>query len=114
MGLLSWLLRFPGSISDLAQAISLVERVVALRTEVLGPDDPKTIDGMNNLGGALEAQCQYEKSETLHREALARSTRVCGRHHLDTLNCMSRLPSVLSEQHDAEKNVESIALLREG
>ncbi|KAK1830481.1 short-chain dehydrogenase [Podospora conica] len=112
MGLLSWLLGL-SSTGDPARAVLLGERVVALWTEVLGADNPQTIGSMSNLGYALEGAYQYEKSESLHREAFARNTRVLGRHHLNTLNCMEGLASVLSELPDREKMAEGIALLRE-
>jgi hypothetical protein len=118
MALLSWLLGCYkvtglGDTDDRARAVSLGERVVTLRTEVLGPDDPRTIDAMSDLGRALELSGDCERSESLHREAIARSTRVLGRHHPDTLNCMIGLASVLDEQGDVEKITEGIVLMRE-
>ena len=116
MGLLFWLLCFTarlGDTADRAQAVSLGERVVTLRTEVLGPDDPQTIDAMSDLGRAVEISGDWERSESLHREAIARSTRVLGRHHPDTLDCMTGLALVLEERGGVEKITEGIALLRE-
>ncbi|KAK4443369.1 short-chain dehydrogenase [Podospora aff. communis PSN243] len=115
MGLLAGFLGMQSEyMGNAARAISLGEHVVALLTEIIGPDDPRTIDAMSNLGRALLTAERYDESESLQREAVARSTRVRGRHDLETLNCVSQLSVVLVGQgSDKKKIAEGIALQRE-
>ncbi|KAH7318086.1 P-loop containing nucleoside triphosphate hydrolase protein [Stachybotrys elegans] len=106
-GLLGWTL---GSCDEDPHAIPILERLVEIRKEVLGEDDPLTIDAMSDLATAIVTTGDLSKAESMQREALARSERVLGRHHGDTLNCMEHLSSILDDQGNAE---EAIMLERE-
>jgi hypothetical protein len=91
-------------------AAELGRPLLALRTEILGPEHPDTIDLMSDVAAALTRLEKYEEAEVMHREALARSIGVLGRHHLDTLNCMAHLADVLEDMGEVD---EAICLQRE-
>ncbi|KAK3989393.1 short-chain dehydrogenase [Cladorrhinum sp. PSN332] len=113
MGLLVWLL---GSLGiDVPVGIQLGERLLKLRTEILGRDHPQTIDVQSDLAGALARTPDMAISLSMQRDAVERSERVLGRHHPDTLNCMAQLASVLSEPDVCTEDnlAESISLWRE-
>lgn len=77
--------------------VTLGRRLLTLRTQVLGPDHPDTIDGLSDLACALQLAEEYAESESLQREAIDRSTRVLGATHDDTLNCIAHLADVLED-----------------
>ncbi|RFU73930.1 short-chain dehydrogenase [Trichoderma arundinaceum] len=107
MGLLGWTL----SIFDKdLLALPILKRLVENRREVLGEDDPRTIDSLSDLATAIALTEDYAESETMQREALARSERILGLRNNDTLNCMAHLAEVLDEQGKAQ---EAAKLLRE-
>lgn len=85
-------------IIDPTRAIPFGRRVLALRTELLGPDHEQTIDSMADLAGALQEAGGLEESETLLREAIERGTRTLGPNSLMMLNCMSILAFTLKDQ----------------
>ncbi|UKZ75629.1 hypothetical protein TrVFT333_003317 [Trichoderma virens FT-333] len=100
MGLLGW------TISVFDQdllGLPILQKVVEFRREVLGEDDPRTIDSLSDLATAIALTGDYEESERMQREALARSERVLGLKNSDTMNCMSHLANVLDEQGKPEE-----------
>ena len=52
-----------------AEAVTLHERALAIRTEVLGPDHPETAISLNNLANAIFMQSDYARAAELYDEA---------------------------------------------
>jgi tetratricopeptide (TPR) repeat protein len=90
--------------------VLMARRLLTLRRELLGDDDPDTIDALSDLATSIATTGDLGQSEGLQREALRRSERVLGRKHCDTLNCMAHLASVLE---DEGKKEEALKLQRE-
>ena len=65
---------------------------------MLGPEHPRTLDTMGNLGCSLGGQGKYAETEQMFREVLAVQRRVLGPEHPDTLTTMSNLGFSLSSQ----------------
>src|ERR1022692_3957445 len=63
---------------DLATAQPLDERVLAVRTRVLGEEHQSTITSMNNLASTLGLQGDHAGARRLHERALETSMRVLG------------------------------------
>lgn len=103
MALLGW---FMGLQNYDKNALPILERVLENRREILGDDDPRTIDSLSDLAKTTALTGNYTKSETMEREALARSERVLGRKHNDTQNCMENLATVLDNQGKTEEAVK--------
>ena len=76
----------------------MLEHLVQLRTEVLGEDDPQTIDVLSDFAHAIVATGNLQRSEAMQREAVARSERILGRQHGNTIDCMAFLAQVLHQQ----------------
>ena len=84
-----------GKLGLYSKAQSLIERAVADKRRVLGPENPETLKYASLLGAALYDQGQYAQAETLLLETIAVQRRVLGPEHADTLSSMSRLADVL-------------------
>ncbi|MHB1432908.1 MAG: tetratricopeptide repeat protein, partial [Streptosporangiaceae bacterium] len=54
-GLIGWAGWYLNEVSDITRAIPLLERAIADRERVLGPDHPDTLTSRNNLAGAYES-----------------------------------------------------------
>ncbi|KAJ4329357.1 hypothetical protein N0V84_000252 [Fusarium piperis] len=106
-GLYGWSLAIVGNNPE---AIPILERLVQLRTEVLGEDDPQTVDALSDLAHAIVATGDLQKSEAMQCEAVARSERILGRRHGNTIDCMAFLAQVL---HQQGKQAEATTLQRE-
>ncbi|KAL7939388.1 P-loop containing nucleoside triphosphate hydrolase protein [Trichoderma chlorosporum] len=95
MGLLGWTL---ATYDEDVSGLPVLQKLVEHRREILGEDDPRTIDGLSDLATAIALTGDYAKSEIMQREALARSEQVLGSRHNDTMNCMAHLADVLDSQ----------------
>lgn len=80
---------------DSQEAAAVGYALLKLRREVLGPRQPDTIDGMCDLAFFLAKEGEFEKSETLQREALKLSKEVNGPLHIYTVDCMEDLAEIL-------------------
>ncbi|SPO07063.1 uncharacterized protein DNG_09757 [Cephalotrichum gorgonifer] len=103
MGLLGWTLVIP--LRD-ARAIPLLERLVEIRTELLGENDPRTIDALSDLATGHTSTGDFSLSERMQRDALSRAKSVLGPSHPDTLNCMTHLASVLEDQGKMDEAIQ--------
>lgn len=95
MDLLGWLM---GVIYHDVKALPILKRVLDHRRRFLGDNDPKTIDSLSVVAAVIALTGDYTESEAMQREALARSERVLGNEHNETLNCMEHLSRVLRYQ----------------
>jgi eukaryotic-like serine/threonine-protein kinase len=80
------------------RAHELAKRALDSRLSLLGPDDPKTLESMAQLGWILDHQGQYAEADKLEREALAGERRALGSGDPLTLETMGHLAFVLEEQ----------------
>src|ERR1017187_7101044 len=83
---------------DHAGARRLQQRVLEVRTRVLGEKHPDTLTAMNNLAGTLSAQGDHPGARRLQERVLEAMTRVLGEEHPATLTSMSNLAHTLREQ----------------
>lgn len=81
-----------------ARAHELAKSAFDSRTRLLGPDDPKTLESMTQLGWVLSREGHYPEAEKLEREALAGERRVLGPENPLTLETTDNLSSTLEEQ----------------
>jgi len=81
------------------QEVSVLREALDRSWRTLGEDDPLSLGTANLLALSLAHDGQYAEAEALIRDTIARSTRVLGEYHWDTLNarlslagiyCMSR------------------------
>ncbi|MGZ6059873.1 MAG: tetratricopeptide repeat protein, partial [Myxococcaceae bacterium] len=92
-----------------AKAQPLLERALALRTKLQGPDHPDTLEAGSQLGALLWQRGRYAEAEDILRRVLVARQRVLGREDPRTLQTMNRLGVVLKE----EERPEAEGLLRE-
>ncbi|EHK48752.1 hypothetical protein TRIATDRAFT_305552 [Trichoderma atroviride IMI 206040] len=104
---LGWVI---GVLQDDVKALQILKRVVKNSRESLGGDGPRTINRLSDLTTAIALAGEYMESETMQREALARSERVLGRAQNETLNCTAHLANVLG---DPGKTEEAVKLRRD-
>jgi len=71
------------------------EQALAIRREILGVDNPDTLNSLNDMGVLLRHTGKLAEAEQHHREALEKGRRVRGSDHPDTLEALSSLGAVL-------------------
>jgi DNA-binding winged helix-turn-helix (wHTH) protein/tetratricopeptide (TPR) repeat protein len=70
-----------GASGDYVQARVLLERALAIREEVLGPEHPDTAMSLNDLGFAVEHQGGLVEARSFYERALAINEKVLGPEH---------------------------------
>ena len=88
------------------RAESLLVTDVAIRRQVLGPNNLETLNSMNKLANTLADEGKFTEAQSLYRETLAVRRRILGPEHPDTLVVMNDLATTFDEQGhyaDAEK-----------
>jgi tetratricopeptide (TPR) repeat protein len=68
-----------------------LQRALALRERVLGPEHPEVATGLNNLALLYYAQGRYSEAEPLYQRALALWERVLGAEHPEVATLLVRL-----------------------
>ena len=76
---------------DLAGARPYLERALAIRERVLGPEHPDTALSLNNLGDLLQAQGDLAGARPYTERALAIRERVLGPEHPNTAQSLNNL-----------------------
>jgi len=76
----------------------LLENSVAIRLQVLGPDNPSTLLSQHHLSAVLDDQGRFAEAEKLEKETLAIRRRVLGPEHPDTLRSMNNLASTIERE----------------
>ncbi len=71
---------------ELVAAGEIHRRMVATRSEIGGPNDPKTITALNNLGLNLSLQGDHAAAVAILEDACARALRVHGERHQHTID----------------------------
>jgi eukaryotic-like serine/threonine-protein kinase len=95
-----------------ARAHELAKSALDVQMRLLGPDDPKTLESMAQLGWVLDREGHYPEAEKLERQALADERRVLGPEAPLTLETTDRLAFVLLHEghYDATEKLEREAI----
>jgi Tfp pilus assembly protein PilF len=86
--------------AQFAEAKPYLERALAIREQVLGPQHPDTALSLNNLGMLLGAQGDLAGARSYLERALAIREQVLGPQHPDTATSLSSLGVLLYDQGD--------------
>jgi serine/threonine protein kinase len=103
-----------------ARSHDLAQRALDARLGLLGPDDPKTLESMTQLGWILDREGHYSEAESLERRALMGERRVLGPEDPLTLKAMDNLAVIMDgqsrhdEQEKLEREVIEIAIRKQG
>ena len=76
------------------EAETLERQALVGERRLLGPEDPLTLETMDNLAVVLQQQGHYGEEEKLEREVIEVSTRVLGPENAQTLRSMNNLSNV--------------------
>jgi Flp pilus assembly protein TadD len=79
---------------------SALERALAIREKVLGPENPDTATSLNNLAFLLHAQGDLSAARPLCERTLAIREKVLGPEHPDTAMALNNLAFLLHDQGD--------------
>jgi eukaryotic-like serine/threonine-protein kinase len=97
-----------------ARAHELSKRALDAQLRLLGPDNPKTLASMTQLGWILNREGQNEEAEKVERQALASERRILGTENPLTLETMDHLAVIeqgrgqFSEEEALEREVIKI------
>jgi eukaryotic-like serine/threonine-protein kinase len=80
------------------RAHELAKGALDSRLNLLGPDDPRTLDSMTEFGWILDREGHYAEAEKLERQALAGERRILGVEDPLTLKTMDHLGSLRGHQ----------------
>jgi tetratricopeptide (TPR) repeat protein len=87
-------------IARYASARPLLERALAVREKVLGPEHPDTAQSLHSLGALLHDQGDLASARPLAERALAIWEKVLGPEHPNTATSLNHLALVLRDQGD--------------
>src|SRR5262249_39451713 len=79
-----------------------LERAVAIRSRVLGEDNPATLTSMHHLGHVLHARGQLDEAETLGRAVLAGRRKRLPAGHPDIASSLAFLGMILTDKKKPE------------
>jgi eukaryotic-like serine/threonine-protein kinase len=82
------------------RAYELAKRALDARIGLLGPDDPKTLESMAQLGWILNRQGKYAEAEKIERQALAGERRILGPEDPLTIETMANLAFIVQGPGD--------------
>jgi len=88
-----------GNLGLYPRAHELAKTALDSRLSLLGPDDPKTLESMTQMGWILEKEGHYAEAEKLERQALAGERRILGPGDPLTLETLGDLSFVVLGQH---------------
>jgi len=93
------------SVGEQQMGRNLLERTLALRRKVYGPEHPEMVDSLEHLAAALEAQGELRAAEDLYRQALSMELKVFPADHprrARTLSALGELLPLVGMQREAE------------
>jgi len=82
------------------RAHELAQRALDARLSLLGPDDPKTLESMAQLGWILNRQGKYVEAEKMERQALDGERRILGPEDPLTIETMANLAFIVQGPGD--------------
>jgi tetratricopeptide (TPR) repeat protein len=88
-----------GNLGLYPRAHEMAKSALDSRLTLLGPDDPKTLESMTQMGWILEKEGHYAEAEKLERQALAGERRILGPGDPLTLETLGDLSFVVLGQH---------------
>jgi len=94
----------------------LYQRSLAIREQVLGPEDPQVASCLNNLAGLYNAQGRYASAEPLYLRSLAIAEKALGPDHKDVANTLNNLTALYVGQGQyakAEPLIKRALILQE-
>src|SRR5712691_9066154 len=74
-----------------SDAVSIAQRVLAIREKALGRDHPAVATSLNNLAELYRSQGRYADAEPLYRRSLAIWEKALGRDHPDVALSLNNL-----------------------
>jgi len=102
---------------DSLQALTILERAVAIREKALGPQHPATAGSLNNLALLYQSMGDYAKALPLYERSLAILEKSLGPQHPDTAVALIGLASLYQDIGDYAKalplNERSLAIMEE-
>jgi tetratricopeptide (TPR) repeat protein len=78
----------------------LLERALAIREKVLGPEHPDTANSLTNLARLLQDHGDVAAARPHYERAIAIREKVLGLEHPDTANSLTNLAGLLQDQGD--------------
>ena len=87
-----------GSLGLYGRAEALARQAIDIRSRVLGPNHPETLDSMDRLGWALNREGKYKEAEKLERQTLNIRRRVLGQGHPGTATSTAILPGAFKSK----------------
>lgn len=93
------------AVEEFDYAIELRRLVVAQRTEVLGPDNPRTLGARNDLGFTLQCSRKPKAAIAELERLITDKERVLGRDHPSTLNSLANLANAYRDDQQYDKAV---------
>jgi len=91
-----------------ARAHELAMGALDARQRLLGPDDLRTLESIDQLGWILDQEGHYAEAEQLERQALAGERRILGANDPITLKTTDNLAAVVGQQghYDEDEKLE--------
>lgn len=81
-----------------AQALTQLQRALAIREKALGPDHPDVATSLNNLASLHKAQGQYAEALPLYRRSLTIWEKALGPDHPDVATSLNNLAALYQAQ----------------
>jgi tetratricopeptide (TPR) repeat protein len=92
---LAWFLI--GGLRNFTEGVQLSRETWLTRRDVLGPEDPATLDSMDTYGSALQNDGKPEEAEAMLKECYVSRERVLGPNNQDTLTTLVNLGFIYVE-----------------
>jgi len=91
--------------NDYTRAEPLLQRTLAIREQVLGPEHPDVARVLNNLAALYVSRGDYARAEFLFQRALAIQERVLGPEHRDVELTLRNLASLYEAKNDWDQAI---------
>lgn len=92
------------------EALEVYREVFERRKELLGPDNPATLDIEVEMGKMLYKLLKYQEALNIYREVYEKQKKILGSNHKNTLNTQSCMALVL---HRQGKDEEALSIYEE-
>ena len=83
-----------------AEAVTLVQRILAIQEKALGPDHPDVATSLNKLALLYQAQGDYRSAAPLFQRSLAIREKALGPEHPDVATSLNNLGGLYKDQGD--------------
>ena len=80
-----------------------IQRALAIREKVLGPEHPDVANSLHNLAGLYRVQGRYGEAETFYQRSLAILRKAFGPDHPDVATSLNNLAELYRAQGRTEK-----------